>query len=458
MRKNALSYRLLSRRNLLKNAALMTILAPVLRATDARGDGPTAPRRVILVFQPNGPMVATGPASGSETDFTLHDWWKPLEAHKTDGIFLSNLATTGASVVPGNGHGLGGQLFSGYGVLPDDQYASAGPTIDQTIGKHLEANGAAGKVRSVVWGLGGGGYTWWAGPGLDVLPETDPSKAWAGLFSGPDPNDAAALLRQKSILDVVSQDCEALRNALGKEGMERLDDHCTTLRQMEKAAGTSLSCSTPTDPGENDWTNPENIDAQMAAFTDLMALTLVCEATHVIAFQFGSQGARLRLASDYGVPSSGVVDSGDSGPAHHPWTHNSLTQGDTVEAMRIFQTFYSTKLAMLIDKLKTTVDASGSPLLDSTVVLSLSELGGTEANDYQGHITSAVPGILFGSGQGTFNTGRYIQGPSSGVSNPGDADGGRMTAELLVSVMQYMGLDVTTVGETGVSGPLDLLY
>jgi len=466
MKKNSSQHKLLSRRSLLKNAALMALLAPVLRATDARGGGSTAPRRVILIFQPNGPMVATGPASGSETQFALHDWWKPLEPHKADGIFFSNLSPTGSAIVPGpneggtpNGHGLGGQTFAGYGTLQDDQYASAGESIDQTIGKRLEANDSAGKVRSVLWGLQGGGGAFWAGPGLTIVPEADPSKAWAGLFAGPDPNDAAALMRQKSILDFVSQDCDAVQNALGKEGMQRLDDHCTTLRQMEKNLGVTLSCTTPTDPGPNDWTNPENIDAQMAAFIDLMALSLVCEATHVIAFQFGNQAARLQLASSYGVPASAVVDSGDSGPAHHPWTHNNLSNQDTHDALRIFQTFYSSKLALLIDKLKTTIDASGNPLIDSTVVLCISELGGSEENTYDGHICSSVPAMLFGNGQGTFKTGRYIQGPSLGVADPGNAEGGQMTAKLLVSIMQYMGLtDVTTVGLTGVNGPLSLLY
>src|SRR5262245_3212153 len=128
MKKNSPQYRLLSRRNLLKNAALMALLAPVLRAMDARGGGPTSPRRVILLFQPNGPMVATGPASGSETNFTFHDWWKPLEPHRADGIFFSKLSATGSQIVPGdaahNGlaeaHGLGGQTFAGYGTVPSD--------------------------------------------------------------------------------------------------------------------------------------------------------------------------------------------------------------------------------------------------------------------------------------------------------------------------------------------------
>jgi len=100
--------RLLSRRGILANAALMTVLAPVVRQLDASAATATSPRRVILLYSPNGPMSATGPATGSETTFTLHDWWKPLERHKAEGIFLSHMAPTGAGVVTGNGHQLGG--------------------------------------------------------------------------------------------------------------------------------------------------------------------------------------------------------------------------------------------------------------------------------------------------------------------------------------------------------------
>ena len=100
------------------------------------------------------------------------------------------------------------------------------------------------------------------------------------------------------------------------------------------------------------------------------------------------------------------------------------------------------------------LDALGKPLLDSTVVLWLSELGGSEDNG-DAHITKSVPALLFGNGQGTFKTGRYLHGKSSENYKEAGLD----NARLLVSLIQYMGLtDVKTVGATGVSGPLSALY
>src|SRR5262249_46371726 len=98
-------------------------------------------------------------------------------------------------------------------------------------------------------------------------------------------------------------------------------------------------------------------------------------------------------------------------------------------------------------------------LLDSTMVLWASELGGSPDNtDF--HQTSSVPAVLFGNGQGTIKTGRYIHGKSPDLpsSGAGYVQAGRDMAMLLVSLIQYMGLtDVNTVGSTGVTGPLTLL-
>lgn len=460
---------MLSRRNLLRHTALAAILTPVLRRRDAAAA--TSPRRLVLVFSGNGPIEALGPASGTETNFQFHDWWKPLERHKARGIFMSNMAATGSNVVKGFAHGLGGQNFSGAGA---DEYKNLGETIDQTIGKRLEAEKRHGVVRSVVWGLAGGatGQGFSAGGGRDIMAELNPQNAWTTLFAqfvppsaGGTAAAATLLARKKSMLDFLVQDCKAMGDSLGARGRQLLDEHCSTMRNMEmnlaKTPGMATSsCSKATDPGARAWTDPENVDLQMTAFTDLIGKTLACELTHVVAFQLAGQAARNRLAASYGVPSSPLANSGDSGPAHHPWTH--IEPGpERTKALRIFQTFYSNKVAQLVDKLISTNDASGVPLIDSTVVLWMSELGGGPNNGDQ-HQTGALPAIMFGGGQGTFKTGRYIRGQSPDIcceQLPKHQAAGADMARVLVSAVQYMGLnDVKTVGAANVNGTFAPLY
>jgi hypothetical protein len=469
----------ISRRFLFGNTALAALLAPILRQRDAQA-ATASPRRVIFIFTPNGPMSVAGPASGTPHDFKLHDWWKPLERHRKEGIFLSHLAATGQNTVMGNGHGLGGQIFSGYGSgFGGNQYANMGETVDQVIGKRLEAEARAGLARSLVWGLagtrhqGGTGEGFCAAPGRNIPPEADPSRAWAQLYArfvGPAgkislERASAFIAQDRSVLDFVAKDCERAKGALGNESGQLLEDHCTTLRSMEKNLVSAVlgnpaleACRTPRDPGAFDWTNPENIERQMLAFNELIATTLACELSHVIAFQFAGQAARNRLPARMRVPSSPKVDSGDSGPAHHPWTHNSASEERDL-ALRIFARFYATQVALLVDKLKATRDTHNNPLLDSTLVVWGSELGGNSVTR-DPHETASMPVVLFGGTQGGFfKTGRYLQG-KSGENGSGDvAEAGRDMARLLVSSIHYMGLsDIQTVGATKVRGPLAELH
>lgn len=460
------------RRTILRHAALAALLTPVLRRRDAQA-APLAPRRLILIFSGNGPIVTTGPASGTETSFQVHDWWRPLDRHRSDAIFVSHLSCTGKDVVSANGHGLGGQLFAGAGA--HDNYSSNAETIDQIIGRRLVAENRAGLRRSVVWGLAKGfttGEGFQSTGGRNIIPETDPSKAWTDLFAsfvapaptaGGAPADAALKraaamrARDQSVLDIVGSDCARMRDALGAQGMRLLDEHCTTVRGFERnlqsgvlGTGAIASCRKPANPGVSAWTDPENVDAQSAAFAELITTALACEITHVVAFQFSGAAARNRLAAKYGV--GPPKEDASDGPAHHPWTHNTQSPA-RIAAMQAFTTFYATQVALLVDKLKTTVDATGASLLDSTVVLWGSELGGSEKNP-DPHLTGCVPAVWVGKGQNQFKTGRYLRSKTDDKGGgPGSAEAGRDMARILVSAQQYMGLTDDTVGTTGVKGP-----
>ncbi len=468
---NRILQKTLSRRGLLKNTALMTVLAPVIRHSNAWAAA--SPRRVIFVYSPNGPTRVVGPATGTETAFTMHPWWMPLDRHKADGIFISNMAQTGGGTVSGDGLGLGAQMFSGFGAgSGGDIYAPKGESVDQIIGKRLEMMGQGGVARSVVWGSSKASNTrgvadgFASGAGRSIAPEVSPAQAWAQLFAkftapaagGADTLKAEALLtRNKSILDFVNKDCVALKSALGTEGAKLLDDHCTTLRSIEGNLVKTLasSCAKPTQPAADGGTNPDTYPAQCEAFFNLTSAALSCELTRVVGFQLGGGHSRNRIASSYGVPSAPRNDSvGDQGPDHHGWTHQG-SSANTLKALQLFTTYYSSQVALLVDKLKATKDASGASLFDSTVVVWCPEHGG-HPNMEDPHSPAAVPIVILGKGQGMFKTGRYIKGGAPDLGTGGGyAQAGRDMGSLLVTMMHYMGLtDVMTVGATGCKGPL----
>jgi Protein of unknown function (DUF1552) len=468
-----------SRRRILRDTALSTFLLPLFRRLDASAEAMVAPRRLMLIFTPNGPMERAGPCTGTETNFSFLDWWKPLERHKADGVFLSHLATTGHSVIPGTGfwHGFGSQAFSGHGSI---EYDAAGETIDQLIARKLQAAKREAAVASVVWGNfsnnGGTGDPFSKGRKQNIAATTNPSKAFAQLFkdfSGggptmPDPKAQREYLRSKRIFERVTKDCTAMKNALGAEGMRLLESHCAGLETMERslmAPGTVQACTKPTDPGKDDayWNKGQTmLDEKVEAFWDLSAAALACERTHLIAYQLGRQGDNLTLNQSYGLPSGrAAVGADQSGPYFHTWTHNDPS-ADRTKALSIFQTFFSNAVASLIDRLKSTKDATGAPLLDSTMVVWMPEMGGNpKCGDP--HMNTCLPVAVFG-GKGALKTGRYIRGPCKEGSGNGDYDpesklGGQMSAQILVSAIAHMGFpEEKTVGVTKVNGPLAALY
>jgi hypothetical protein len=184
----------------------------------------------------------------------------------------------------------------------------------------------------------------------------------------------------------------------------------------------------------------------MDAFTDLTALALTCDITRVVGIGFGQGASRFALPTSYGVPESPKVDSGDSGPQMHAWTHRPKSDPNTPKALKIFYNWFADRVAKVIDKLETTMDADGRPLMDTTLVLWTSEFGTGGP-----HSNGNVPVMLFGNSEGRFKTGRHFEAD-------GDKQARAMVLhQLFVSIIRHMGLEnIDTFGNAG-KGPLDWL-
>ncbi|MEM1347097.1 MAG: DUF1552 domain-containing protein [Myxococcota bacterium] len=466
-----------SRRELIKSAGAWALLAPVLRARGAGAEGLGAPRRVIVLFSPNGPCVEKGPALGEERDFILHEWWSPLERHKADGLFFTGLHQAG---VPFGEHNEWGHQSAGTGALTarttEKTNNSTGPSIDQFIGQELERMGESTPRRSVLWGLHertGHWGPWYEAAGKPVSPIYDPYDALAELapfLGGGNEIEArrAALGRRRLILDTAWRDCAPLRRQLGAQGKEILDFHCANLESLEQSVDEALAAggecpvsdgpATTLAPGTN-FKQRATRDEAMGAFVEMAAMSFACDLTRVIGLSFGATAARFAIPESYGIPSSAKVDSGDSGPQHHAWTHvygkDDASVSARRKALRGFNQWYAEWVARLIDKLKSTPDASGGSLFDSTLVLWTSELG--YKSDHGAHPNTNIPVMLFGNSMGAFETGRFY---NTGAMIQGDWSRQKAAMplhNLFVSIIRHAGLShVDTFGNAGV-GPLDWL-
>lgn len=464
-----------SRRALIKLGA-WPLLWPLLRSNMSSAAPTTQPKRVLVFCSTNGPISVIGPTVGTENNFQLHDWWSPLERHKADGVYIVGCDQAGVGFGEGNwdcGHNPGsmGALTA---TASEKTGFATGPSIDAFVGAELQKVGVITPKRSLLWGVGGGignKGPWFEAAGKPATVQQNPYSALADLAPGLQTTAGGApyvdpkLLRRRFALATAYKDCKGLAGNLGPEGKRLLDFHCDNVDSLEKnvaksienalATPSSVDCSVPARPNTTLAANAnfgasDNYDESLKAFADMTALAFACDVTRSIGISFGGGAARFAIPGQYGVRSAAQVDSGDSGPQHHAWTHTYNDGPEKRGALKSFYGWYATQVALFIDKLKSTKDASGRPLMDSTLVLWTSELGSDGEGQLNPHPNGNIPVLLFGNSQGAFRTNRMYQGTRG-------RDSALVLHKMFVSIAQHAGLSgVNAFGNQG-QGPLEWL-
>lgn len=449
------------RRTLLQNMGLWAVGAPVLFASQGRAQTDLPVRRVVLIFTPNGPQHVTGPTEGTENDFALHPWWNPLEPIKDIGFFFRRVHQAGVRFGDNSEYGhRSGTVGALTGTTTGlDSTQAQGPSLDQFLGAALQQAGVVTPRRSMLWSLQDNASAFYEAAEQPATPTTNPYDVLADIapaFGQDNELVTKALTRKQLALARAGADCSALRSELDATGREMLDFHCGNIESLEASVEAALeagnqACAMPDSPvtmlpEDTDWTGRELRDEAMDAYERLLALTFACDITRVVGISFGTGASRFSLPESYGVPASGQVDSGDSGPQMHAWTHQSSSNPDTMIALELFYNWFSSRVASIVQMLRDTPDVDGRPLMDTTLVLWTSEFGsgGPHSNDN-------VPIMLFGDSEGQLTPGRHFEmdGDASERSIP--------IHQLMVSIARHMGLqDIDTFGNAGM-GPLEWL-
>jgi len=405
-------------------------------------------------------------ATGTENAFELGEFYAQLAPIKSDGIFITGCTQAGWLFGENNEYG---HQSSGTGALTaratEGTNNGTGPSLDQFIGQELQKSGVITPRRSLLWGLHnntGNWGPWYEAAGKPASPQSNPYKALADLVPGMSGGPDVSLLRKKFILDNAYKDCRSLAADLGVEGRQLLDFHCTNIESLQKSVVKSFEglstgmCKVPTNPAtklaaDANFDSADNYDEVMGAFSKMIPLAFTCDVTRVIGISFGGTAARFAIPSKYGIPSSSTVDSGDSGPQHHAWTHrtNDGTTGERLVAMRGFYNWYSSRVLEIVQGLKNTMDVDGSPLLDSTLVLWTSELGTEGAAN--SHPQNNVPVMMFGNSKGAIKTTRLL------AIKYGGKESALLLHQLFNSIIHHVGLTgINRFGKVG-DGPLDWL-
>lgn len=403
----------LSRRNLLQ-AAGVSLALPWLESSMRRAPGgevrPSAPRRLAYLYVPNGVNVAAWQSSGSGADYRLSPTLAPLAALKNEITVITGLNHENATPGPDGGgdHARSTAVYL-TGVRPKKTGGSDihnGVSIDQVIARHV---GRSTRLPSLELSTDGSrttgrcdsGYSCayqfnlsWASPTKPIPAEQNPRAVFERLFgtTNADAGDAGRRQLQRSILDFVLDDAQALNRSLAVADRRKLDEYFTALREVERRIEKAEQ---PLDaPPEIDRPAgiPESYQDHVRIMLELTALAFQTDTTRVVTFTLANDG------SNRAFPEIGVAE------AHHQLSHHRNSPA-TLEKIARIDRFYVEQLAWFLKRLQSTSEGEAT-LLDNSMVLYGSCL--SEGNK---HSHSNLPVVLAGRGGGTLTPGKLSAAP-----------------------------------------------
>jgi hypothetical protein len=386
------------------------------QATTASG----APLRAAFVYFPNGPIPASWWPSEEGSEFRLGRTLEPLESLKGHIQILGGLdhrsAEAGKDGAGDHARGTG-TFLTGVRLNKSATEVRAGVSIDQVIARRIghltrfpSLELACDSVRKS--GACDSGYSCayqynlsWSSPTTPMPAESNPRLAFERLFGAGAPGERRKNLErrrkeQRSILDFALDDARSMQRRLDAQDRGKLDQFLTGVREIETRIEKADRLGEVRDPGVE---TPPGIPSDYEEYVQLMFDLLV------LAFQTDStRVATLMLAHD---GSNRSFDQIGISEGHHDLTHHS-NRADWVAKVADIDRWYVRQFGRFLEKMRTTGDADGHPLLQNAMIVY-----GSGNADGNRHTHTNLPIVLAGGGGGTLSTGRYVRHGSRPLTN-----------------------------------------
>jgi hypothetical protein len=458
-----------SRRAFLRAVGAGFATLPFFRLVEnsfAQSMGETLPLKFAGIYHPHGVSAEYWAmrSGDNETAFDLkyeNCSLAPFDDAATYGKSFKDqiLVLEGVDLMSNaNGHDTAGTILTGSRI--DGNRKPQNSSLDQYLATE-KGLGAGTRIGSIALAVGtdalNSGEALSFGPGGQPLAKIiDPAAAFDQLFAGfvvgSDPAAAARAARERklgqSVLDYVRSDVQRLSLRLAAEEKQKLDQHLTALREIEKQFETpqNTSCAVPTRPDPKQFPNLKRynqgepyFDVITNAFVDLMAQAFACDITRFATLYMADlsyKGNPLDLAED-----------NHGGVAH---TYNASTIGNNGHAatgtpatwlpLAQFNRYSYTKIARFMQKL------DGLGVLGSTLIYASSDMGNPAL-----HSTMNVPTLLAGGANGKFRMGRRVKlKPDCPATNEWCQStpdySPTANSKILVSIAQAFGVPVDAFG------------
>jgi len=335
-------------------------------------------KRFVVWFNGNGIPERYWIPSTTGSNYDITPCLTPIARLKDDVLVLSGLDNT---------FGGAGHPQSLCALMTCTRLTSTGPSapsLDQLLAAKI---GGDSRFRSLQIGVSqesfGGSLQknmTWAGPNRPLPPEEIPHRLFDRLFGA---KDLGWIKRKRSILDALAVDGARLRKGLPKEDAMRLDEHLSSIRDLERAV-TELppNYREVTPPGEDfdmkDWPRVAKLQS------DLLAYALATGQTRVASYMLTKCQGLARFPW-----------LGHTAARHHDYTHkDGKAPGERgEEGQRILRDicrWHVEEFAYLVSKLKS-IPEGDRTLLDNTVLMYVHEHA--EAGP---HKTSGMIALLAG--------------------------------------------------------------
>jgi hypothetical protein len=336
-------------------------------------------KRFVVWFNGNGIPERYWIPSNTGADYDISPCLTPIGKMKDDFLVLSGLD----NMYGGAGHPQSLCALMTCTRLSDS--GPAAPSLDQTLAAKIGANSRFRSLQVGVSQESFGGQLQrnmsWAGPNRPLPPEEIPHRFFDRLFGA---KDLGWVNRKRSILDVLTYEGELLRKGLPKEDEMRLDEHLSSIRDLERAIAALP-------PGYEKVTAPEE-DFDLKDWPRIAKLQ-----SDLLAYAFAT--GQTRVASYMLTKCQGLARFpwlGHTAARHHDYTHkDGKAPGEQGEQgqriLRDICRWHVEEFAYLVAKLKAIPEGEKS-LLDNTVLMYVHEHA--EAGP---HKTSGMIALVAGS-------------------------------------------------------------
>ena len=337
-------------------AAMFNANGTAYAATGEAGAAAIQPRFAFW-FNGNGIPERYWIPTETGTAYELTPCLAPLASLRDDIHVVSGIDNPNARVTaPGNTHHKSmSALVSG---TPYTGRGAGGTSIDQVIAGAMRGDS---RFRSLQVGVCQESHgenihrnLSWAGADRALPPEMIPHNLFDRLFGV---RDQSWVSRKKSVLDAVREDLASLQPSLGQPDRQRLDEHLTSVRELERSIA-----SLPSDYG-NHVKEPEDV-ADLTDYpriakiqSDLVAHALASGQTRVVSYMLTKCQSLVRL------PWLGYTRL-----RHHDYTHTNAESPEGQRTMRDICRWHVEEFAYFVGRLKSIPEGDGT-LLDNTCVI-----------------------------------------------------------------------------------------